>query len=292
VSLWEGDEHTIRLVSGNQHTCALSNQGRVRCWGSNFGGELGYPEPFWVGYAGGGVPSDYGPVDIGGEVAELRAGKHGTCAILTDGALRCWGTNYFGSLGYGDGDAVGDDETPADAGDVPLGDAVASVALGATHTCAVLVDDSTWCWGSNLGGELGLGDFNIFGYPTPQLVPAAAPPAALALGAAFSCAIDEGGDVRCWGTGVEGQLANGTGEGFGLGPGETPGAAPTLDFGFPPAAQRLVAGDGLAGALLGPGSVHCWGAGADGQTGRAQTANLGDDPQELPLIVPVLLFPP
>ena len=42
------------------------------------------------------------------------------CALLTSGSLRCWGAGYVGQLGYGNTKFIGDDETPASAGDVPV----------------------------------------------------------------------------------------------------------------------------------------------------------------------------
>jgi alpha-tubulin suppressor-like RCC1 family protein len=52
-------------------------------------------------------------------VAQLTAGGHHTCASLETGAVRCWGHGAHGRLGYGNTSDIGDDETPASAGDVP-----------------------------------------------------------------------------------------------------------------------------------------------------------------------------
>jgi len=67
------------------------------------------------------TPMDFGPVDIGGAPAiQIAAGRYHVCALLADSALRCWGFNATGQLGYGNTDNIGDDETPASAGDVPF----------------------------------------------------------------------------------------------------------------------------------------------------------------------------
>jgi hypothetical protein len=42
------------------------------------------------------------------------------CALLEDGGVRCWGWAEWGELGYGSTRAIGDDEDPASAGDVPI----------------------------------------------------------------------------------------------------------------------------------------------------------------------------
>jgi alpha-tubulin suppressor-like RCC1 family protein len=52
-------------------------------------------------------------------VLQLAAGGFHTCALLDDGNLRCWGYNFYGQLGYGNTNTIGDDETPASAGNVP-----------------------------------------------------------------------------------------------------------------------------------------------------------------------------
>jgi len=58
-----------------------------------------------------------GDVDLGAPAAQISAGGYHTCALLAEGALRCWGLNHFGQLGYAHTDDVGDNEKPS-AGDV------------------------------------------------------------------------------------------------------------------------------------------------------------------------------
>ena len=286
LEIWEGGEYTVQLAAGDDHTCARSDLGRVRCWGGNGWGALGYPDYDHVGIDE--PPVAVEPVDVGGTATALVASNQTTCVVLDGGAVRCWGANFFGSLGYGHGDSIGDDEHPASAGDVPLPAGAAEVVVGSAHTCARLTSDELYCWGSNLFGELGLGDLNFLGYAIPQLVPLGDALADLALGGSLTCARLADGRVRCWGTGQEGQLATGNVDGYGLG---APVAdAPIVDFAGPSAVE-LAASSGHACALLDDGSLRCWGAGAEGQSGQAQTSNVGDDPEEVPLATPVFLFP-
>jgi hypothetical protein len=53
-------------------------------------------------------------------VAQIRAGGYFACALLTTGAVRCWGSANSGQLGYANTTRIGDDETPASAGDVDV----------------------------------------------------------------------------------------------------------------------------------------------------------------------------
>jgi alpha-tubulin suppressor-like RCC1 family protein len=104
-----------RLAAGAFHTCVLNAEG-VYCWGRNDFGQLGYGHTDTIGDDE--LPGTVGPVPLGGNAIEIAAGAFHTCALLDTGAVRCWGRNDAGQLGYGHMRTIGDDETPASAGDV------------------------------------------------------------------------------------------------------------------------------------------------------------------------------
>ncbi len=60
------------------------------------------------------------------------------------------GNGLYGNLGYGNTETIGDDETPASAGDVPLGGVAVDLALGSTQACALLNTNAVRCWGDGL----------------------------------------------------------------------------------------------------------------------------------------------
>jgi hypothetical protein len=66
----------------------------------------------------------------GGTVVQIYASLFHTCALLDTGAVRCWGSSGNGKLGYGNSVTIGDDETPASAGDVDIADPGDVVTLG------------------------------------------------------------------------------------------------------------------------------------------------------------------
>lgn len=68
-----------------------------------------------------------------------------------------------------DGDAtpIGDDEVPADAGDVPVGGLAVAVAVGGNHSCALLTTGRARCWGHNSSGQLGYGVPDMIGDDEP-----------------------------------------------------------------------------------------------------------------------------
>jgi alpha-tubulin suppressor-like RCC1 family protein len=93
---------------------------------------------------------------------QLTAGLAHTCARLDDGSLKCWGANFVGQLGLGDGQSRGDGPGKLGASlppvDLGLGRTALQLTAGGGHTCARLDDGSVKCWGANGNGQLGLGD--------------------------------------------------------------------------------------------------------------------------------------
>src|SRR5690606_4814135 len=94
-------------------------------------------------------------VDLGtGRCAvSIALGGQHTCALLENGAVKCWGDNTHGQLGQGDVDARGDG--PYEMGDnlteIRLGTDQSAVAItvGQSFSCALLIDNSLKCWGAN-----------------------------------------------------------------------------------------------------------------------------------------------
>jgi cysteine-rich repeat protein len=270
----ECTSRVLQLAAGGAHSCALIEGGLVRCWGDDTFGQLGRG-PVSV------AVSSLSNVLVGGPVVQLASGEHHTCALLGTGAVRCWGRNQYGQLGYGHEGTIGDDEFPASAGDVPLGGQKAIfVAAGGKHSCAILEGGAVVCWGDNREGELGLGHKQDIGDEAGEMPPAPVPlggaAVELALGADHGCARREGGAVVCWGDNSFGELGLGHKRDIGDDAGEMPPAELSLGG---PAAQLVVGGDHGC-ARLQSGAVRCWGRNDLGQLGQGNTAAIGDD--ELP----------
>ncbi|MEM9458593.1 MAG: hypothetical protein AAGF11_30740 [Myxococcota bacterium] len=208
----------VQVVAGEAHTCALLVGGDVRCWGDNDVGQLGYGHSDDIGDDEGEVPAGEPPVviaDAGGMVIELAAGKDHTCAILEGGALRCWGDNGDGQLGYDHTNNIGDDADPALAGDVDVGGTVIGLALGNRHTCALLKDGSVKCWGSGGSGVLGVMTGEVI---PPARQPIETGPVAITQLSAVhdhNCAYRADREVMCWGAGGQGRLGHGNTENIG-----------------------------------------------------------------------------
>jgi alpha-tubulin suppressor-like RCC1 family protein len=86
--------NVTRLSAGDNHTCVLTCEGGVKCWGINGHGELGNESQ-----ADSSVPVS--PFGLTSGVSEISAGFNHTCAITLEGKVKCWGDNSFGQLGNG-----------------------------------------------------------------------------------------------------------------------------------------------------------------------------------------------
>jgi alpha-tubulin suppressor-like RCC1 family protein len=139
------------IAAGNYHTCAVLKSGGVRCWGTNYLGALGD-----------GVTSLDNPnpsaTDIVTDAVAITAFGFHTCALLSTGAVRCWGENYDGELG--DGITMTNELVPNTA--VVTG--AVAITTGGIHTCAIVASGRLQCWGG--GGAVGAGP-GVANFPLP-----------------------------------------------------------------------------------------------------------------------------
>jgi len=127
--------------------------------------------------------------------------------LLSTGAVRCWGRGQEGQLGYGVAAFIGDDELPAEAGDVELGDTAVAIAVGDRHSCAALSNGDARCWGDNdaLQVDPRRARDDAVGDDEPASEGAAverAPGerfAGVAAAGHHACAVTDEGGLRCWG---------------------------------------------------------------------------------------------
>lgn len=89
---FEAGFEPTKVVTAENHSCALSTDGRIFCWGN--GNELGSDNEL------GATPRQFGGANQ--QWADLATGRHHTCAITMDRrAVQCWGTSEFGQFGNG-----------------------------------------------------------------------------------------------------------------------------------------------------------------------------------------------
>ena len=271
----------VQVSAGSSHTCALLNTGKVRCWGSGSNGRLGYGNPSDIGDDE--TPASAGDVDVGRKVSQISTGVYHTCALLDTGSVRCWGTGDNGRLGFGNTNAICDNETPASAGDVDVGGIVTQISAGREHTCALLDTGRVRCWGSGSDGRLGYGNTDDIG---DNETPASVGDVDVKFGVRqiqisagdHTCVLLITAKVRCWGDNFRGKLGYGNTDT--IGDDETPasiGPDVSVTF-FGELVTRVVAGRVHTCALLNAGNIRCWGDGFF--LGYAGSSPIGDN--ELP----------
>jgi alpha-tubulin suppressor-like RCC1 family protein len=269
----------INICAGGSHTCAVLEDGTLRCWGMNLGGQLGYGHTENVGDNE--FPADEPfPVEMGGDVRDLSCSSGYSCAVVEGGGVRCWGVDVSGRLGYGVPGNVGDNETPAEAGFVNVGGGAESVAVGDTGACAVLTGGAVRCWGTTAslgipGSSEPIGDDEDPAVVDP--VDVGGDVRSLSHGVNSACALLQNGDLTCWGNGATGHLGYGSEDD--VGDNETPAEAGTVMMGGP--VEALSSGGHTRHhtcARLAAGEVRCWGANSTGQLGLGIEINeVGDN---------------
>ena len=237
--------------------------------------------------------------------AQLAAGDFHTCVRSYWGAVKCFGLNDAGQLGLDDLVARGD--APGELGPnlktLELGQPAASITAGKFHTCALLLDGTIKCWGRNEYGQLGLGDTQNRGtmpgdmakLPTVNLG-SGKKALSVAAGGFHTCALLEGGDVKCWGMNNYGQLGLGTTASAGTTLASMGDMLLTVKLGTGAVVTQLAVGDEHSCAILKGGSLKCWGSNIDGRLGLGLSlpsvgdapAHLGDDLKAIDLGVGAL----
>ena len=198
------------VSAGIGHTCAIQSNGAVRCWGNGGAGQLGYGNTNNIGLTQTPAAAPGAPLDFGVDATEVGAGLSHTCALFTNGDVRCWGANNLGQAGVGDVNPIGS-TMPATMG-VPadLGAPAVDIAVGDNHTCALLDNGEFRCWGSNNIGELGLGNTNpLVDDELPSSVDAVMLDGDVIqfdAGGEHTCVVLDDYRVRCWGANYGGQL--------------------------------------------------------------------------------------
>jgi alpha-tubulin suppressor-like RCC1 family protein len=237
------------ISAGDGHTCALTDSGGIKCWGSNDDGELG-DGTFIVSNT---------PVNVSGlsnGVSAIDAGSGHTCALTALGGVKCWGYNSNGELGDGTWDSR---NTPVEVSGLSSG--VSAISAGSGHTCALETSGGVKCWGFNDWGELG--DGTTANQNTPVEVNGlASGVSAIFAGGYHTCARMASGRIKCWGENEYGQLGDGTFGGYNL---------PKDVIGLSSGPSAITAGYSHTCALTASGGVKCWGRNSYGQLGDDTT---------------------
>jgi alpha-tubulin suppressor-like RCC1 family protein len=253
-------ERAVAVSGGFAHTCAITESGKVKCWGANEHGQLGD-----------GTTDDRAlPVDVAlpGPATAIAAGYVHTCAVV-GGNVWCWGDNTTGSLGNG---TTAPSSSPVQVAGITGASALsAGGGENATtppswygHSCALLAAGSISCWGSNESGQLG--NNTLAGSTTPvsvDLGSLSGQATAVSNGDRHTCAVVAGG-VWCWGAAGSWQLGNG---------GTSNQSRPVQAQGLQTGASAVGAGAAHTCAVA-SGTLQCWGSNSAGQAAGGDNSAL------------------
>lgn len=205
-----------QLALGSNHSCAIFTDDGVRCWGSGRNGRLG------IGNTA--LQSTPTPVDLNGTTVDgngtakqIDVGSFSSCAILSDDSVSCWGSDGQGQQGNGDA-KTGNQLTPMpvdlNSATVDGNGTAKQIALGGSHACVILSDDTVRCWGGGVLGQLGNGAEDNQTSPAAVDLNGSATglgeAADISTGTAHTCVIISGRRMaKCWGAGDDGQLGDG-----------------------------------------------------------------------------------
>jgi alpha-tubulin suppressor-like RCC1 family protein len=206
----------LAISAGTNHTCALTTQDKIVCWGSNDLGQLGTASAPQIcqsppSLANFRVPCSTRPREIecpSGHPCRwiaLDAGNNHTCAIDINKNIYCWGANYWAQSGC---PSCGWRSTglqrvtpPTILGDMPV--RFRKVSAGTGHSCGISERGNAICWGSNAFSKSGgpATSFNL-----PRHVVGQKPFMRIAAGLDHTCATTSVGELECWGGNRKGEI--------------------------------------------------------------------------------------
>ena len=193
----------VQLAAGLAHTCALTRDGTVWCWGQGTDGQVGNgltdrPNPVPVQVVG---PGDGHLAGI----EEISALGTFTCAKRCDSTVWCWGRDTHWSLGDGTGS---NSARPVQVANVTT---ATQVTAGDQNTCVRLADGTYQCLGFNTDGQVGNDSDPDDAAAVAEVTNVAnITGPAIQAGTLHVCALDANGELQCWGWNNNGQLGNGT----------------------------------------------------------------------------------
>jgi cysteine-rich repeat protein len=268
------------VATGGDHTCVVSFDGRVRCWGAGEDGRTGQGKTDDLGDTE--VPSEGIDLPFPGPVQAIGLGDGFGCALLTNGSVMCWGRNANGRLGIGTDDAAVLDERGDVLTPVQLTIPAIALAVGRQHACVIHQGGAVRCWGAGGKGRLGYGEEpTMIGNDVGddeladdlEEIQIGGQANALTAGVEHTCALLESGEVQCWGAYSEGRLGV-PGLTEDIGDDEDPESIEALDLDDLKVQQIVADGHHTCAVVGDDPQLWCWGKGANGRLGTGDVADV------------------
>ena len=136
----------VDIDAGQNHACAVLDNGSIVCWGYNNYGKLGSS----FSSLANSLPV-YINTTQNKSFTQVSTGYDHTCALLENGTGMCWGRNTHEQLGN---DSTTNSFYPVYINQSQTGPLIAISAKN-IHTCAINASGGAFCWGSAHSGALG-----------------------------------------------------------------------------------------------------------------------------------------
>jgi alpha-tubulin suppressor-like RCC1 family protein len=180
-------EPLASISAGENAACGLTRDGRALCWGLNDNGQLG------VGDSA--VHQLPVPVRTRFRFRQISVGAAGgTCGVLIDARLLCWGRNDGGQLGTADETSVLTPRVPT----MLAAERFSVVTVGNSMACGLTTDARVLCWGSP-GKYLGSNAPDMVSV-VQLAVPKEEHVVSVANGFYTSCLLTQSHRIYCWGS--------------------------------------------------------------------------------------------
>lgn len=264
-TLVQGLSGLVDIAAGDEHTCAVDERGKTWCWGRG-GDQLG---PGWTSSI------TATAIEVTGlegmkMITSGLGGRFGCAAGGEKDELWCWGAGNYGQLGDGQSKSTA---TPVAAG---LG-SIRSIKTTEMNSYAVQSDGAIWAWGFGFrdGGNADGGSVNVPAPQRPKLMPKGVW-LKVGGGKKHACAINDRGELYCWGVNDQGQIVYGgeKNEDVIVTPVQIPVEGRT---------EEVAGGLNFTCAINEKNFVYCWGNADHGRVGTGLENGIQEKPEQIKL---------
>ncbi len=250
-------EPVAKVRVGTRHTCAVTESNSLYCFGNNYYWALGIDNDCYNSDDDCIFLTPQLITSVGNNVEDVALGSSHTCVLNTEGEVRCFGDNEYGTLGNG---TIGYETSTAEPSPVHnMPERVTALTAGVNHTCAALESGGVKCWGDNSSGQLGRGHSSNFDSNSDISIPEYVinlHEKVVHMDANWwhTCAVTETSETVCWGDSLWGAVGVVGGEWEG-GVEEGIPFRPTVPLDN---IVQVSTGETFSCALNKSGSVVCW----------------------------------
>ena len=312
-----GGNKVADLFGYHSKMCVLLENGEIVCWGDGIEphSSSGHHENI-------GDDEDVYPNGIvfqkEDQVISMMGNAQRECALYKSGKAKCWGTPFFGALGYGM-TIIPDSEVmtkiiyrPEDAPFFDVPEKIVEISMGQSSTCFLFESKRVKCFGGLEGyldsngefilspiaiGLIGLSQTefstllkskDIIYINDMDFLDLGGDVKSIKSSRYSTCALLQNGKMKCWGWNPYGNLGLGIPE---ESLDKNVSEIPYVNIGE--TVEKIIVNSFNTCAILAEGKMKCWGNRFGGGDGLGSdygtyTPNLGDEPHEQPVFLPYL----